>query len=162
MGVARSDIVDRERRAERRFKMEARRAQERIRNVKGWGSWLPQAGTVSGKKYYYHTETGEVNLGHALFLPARMHTAPEQPPSCTAIVLHQLGIFMCALRFGALIRAPLPLQVREREPLEEVIQQGWAQLNDRIESQQRPYKNRMVSNLDNLKGQYSEVFFPCS
>ena len=72
MGVARSDIVDREQRAERQFKMEARKAQKKIRKVKGWGVWLPQAGTVSGKKYYFHTETGEVIWGrHTVFLHAR-------------------------------------------------------------------------------------------
>lgn len=44
-----------------------------------------------------------------------------------------------------------------------MIQQGWARLNERIEAQQRPYKSRMVSNLDSLKEQYSEVrVFLCS
>jgi hypothetical protein len=89
MSAARSDIVDREQRAERQFKMEARKAQERIRKVKGWGAWLPQAGTVSGKKYFYHTETGEVRWGrHTMFLHARApadprHSRKMQRPSFT-------------------------------------------------------------------------------
>lgn len=62
MSSARSDIVDREKRAEQLFKVEARRLQERVRRGTGLGPWLPQSGSVSGKKYYCHTETGEVVL----------------------------------------------------------------------------------------------------
>jgi len=60
IATARRDIVDRDVHTEQDFKRQARRAQKVIRRAKGWGPWVPQMGSVSGRTFYFHSETGEV------------------------------------------------------------------------------------------------------